>query len=210
MKHDNFLEELRFFSPSQELTKSLFKAIDVTHFHDQVRASEDRDQAEDVGDDYLRNLPKEEIAEANVVASVASERASEQEETFLRQRFIAEELYYHLAFLARSPQAKSGKSLPIGEAVAHDMGNVLGLSQQESLLGKLADEFTVWLSEAGQHTTGWGNIILAEGNRLYLEEFQPGKGDAAVPKKRVFVPHSSRKQERAARKLEARRASKVG
>lgn len=202
MQNNNFLEEMRFFFPSAGLTRSLFAAVEAVRLKDQIRVREDREQVEDVDDDYLKNLPPEEVSEVASAASPASGRVSEQEEALLQQRFIAEELYHHLAFLARSPQAREGRSLPVRDAVANGMRSVLGLPQQEALLTELADEFASWLNEVGQFTTGWGNITLAEGNRLYLEELLPREGGAAIPSRRVFIPHvpSSRKRVRRQRK----------
>jgi hypothetical protein len=200
---ENFLEEMRFFSPTPELTKNLFAAIAAVRLSDQIRAREDKEQAEDVEDDYLKNLPPDGTAEANSASPPLS--APEQDEILFQQRFIAEELYHHLAFLARGQPAKSGRPLRMKEAVADGMGNVLGLPQEEPLLGELANEFNSWLSELGQFTTGWGNIILADGNRLYLEERHPLEREAGVLSKRVLIPRQSSSRERAGRKRQAGR-----
>jgi hypothetical protein len=193
---DNFLEEVRFFLPSPGLTEALVAAVEAVRISDQIRAREDREQTEDVDEDYLRNLPPDEPAQV----SPATPHGSEEEEVFLQRRFIAEELYHHLAFLSRSPPAKRGHPLPIREAVAGDMGNVLGLSRDAPLLGRLADEFTGWLRELGQFTAGWGNIVLGEGNRIYLEELRPPESDAAERPKRMFVPQPTGRRARDGRR----------
>jgi hypothetical protein len=195
---ENFLEEVRFFLPSPELTKSLFAAVAAVRLSDQIRAREDRDQTQDVGDDYLQNLPPDEPAEASLNSPLPL--VSEEEEILFQRRFIAEELYHHLAFLSRSPMSKRGLSLPIRESVVRDMSNVLGLPQEERLLLRLADEFTSWLSELGQFTAGWGNIILAHGNQIYLEELHPAESNVVAPPKRVFIPRASVSGERSGRR----------
>lgn len=199
---DNFLEEVCFFLPSPDLTKSLVAAVEAVRLRDQIRAREDREQTEDVDEEYVRNLPPDEPARVGS----APPHGSEEQEVFLQRRFIAEELYYHLAFLSRSPPAKRGLPLPIGDCVARDMGRVLGLSEEEPLLGRLAAEFTSWLSESGQFTAGWGNIVLANGGRIYLEELRPPESEAAAPVKRVFIPRPAARSERSGR----RRASGEG
>jgi hypothetical protein len=190
---ENFLGELRFFLPSPELTRGLFAAVEAARRSDQIRAREDREQTEDVEDDYLKALPPDEVSDEGA----ATAPASGQEEIFLQRRFIAEELYHHLAFLSRSPPARHGRALSLREAVAHGMADVFGLARDEPLLARLAGEFYEWLGGLGQFTTGWGNIIPADGERLYLEELRQPDGAAVAPPRRVSIHGPSPSRERA-------------
>jgi hypothetical protein len=178
---NKLLEEMRFFSPSATLARRLFAAVEAARAEAIGKAMEDEEQVE-----------REEEDEPDITAPAAvaaSGSVSAEETTVLQQRLLAEELYYHLAFLAGSQQAKSGAPLPIRESVVSGMANVLGLPEQEVLLAGLADEFTGWITELGQVTTGWGNIILAERGRIYLEELLPHGEGAEVPGKRVLIPY---------------------
>lgn len=196
---DNFLEEVRFFLPSPGLTKALVAAVEAVRRRDHLSAFEDREQVEDVDDDYWQHLPQDEPARVSSEATPESD----EEEVFLQRRFIAEEVYHHLAFLSRSPPAKRGQSVAIREAVGGDLSSALGLPREEPLLGRLADEFTGWLNELGQFTAGWGNIILADGNRIYLEELRPPESDASDRPKRVLIPRPHARRERGARRRAA-------
>jgi hypothetical protein len=184
---ENFLEEMRFFLPSSRLTKELFVAIEVVRRSDQIRAREDREQTEDVNDEYLNYRPP---VETDIDAAALSAPAPEHEEMLGQRRFIAEELYHHLAFVSRSPPAKNPRPLHIREVVTHGMANALGLPQEEPLLSELAGEFIGWLSEQGEFITGWGKIILAEGDSFYLQEIPTPERD--TPSERVFIPRPSR------------------
>jgi hypothetical protein len=210
MPDNNFLEDMRFFLPSARLTKSLFEVVEAVHRADLLRVSEDRDQVEDVDaeslEEYLKNLPPE---EASLVASPVSDSKLAQEDIHLQQRFIAEELYHHLAFLARGNSAKEG-TLPIENVVASGMASVLGISPQEFLLVELADEFARWLRSEGQFTTGWGNITFVEGNRLCLEDLLPHQDEAVLAANRMLIPHSSRSRRRTKRQDEAKVAVTSG
>jgi hypothetical protein len=184
---NKLLEEMRFFSPSASLARRLFVAVEAARAEAIRRVMEDEEQVEREEEDEL------DISAPAAVAASGSVPA--EEATVLQQRLLAEELYYHLAFLAGSQQAKSGAPLPIRESVVSGMANVVGLPEQEVLLAELADEFTGWITELGQVTTGWGNIILAERGRIYLEELLPHGEGAEVPGKRVLIPY--RRKERA-------------
>ena len=182
---NKFLEEMRFFSPSISLAGKLFAAVEAARAEAIRGAMEDEEQIE-----------REEEDELNITAPAAVAtfgQVSAEEATVLQQRLLAEELYYHLAFLAGSQQAKSGVPLPIRESVVSGMANVLGLPEQEVPLAELADEFTGWVTELGQVTTGWGNIILAERGRIYLVERLPHGVGAEVPGKRVLIPYRRKK-----------------
>jgi hypothetical protein len=198
---EDFLEGESFFFPTPELTKSLFAAVAWVRRSDQISASEDREQAENVDGDYVNNLSP--VVAAGVNSASPPKAGAEDEELYIRQRFIAEELYHHLAFLCRSPPAKRGNSLPTREAVAHGMGDVLGLPQDDPLLGRLEGEFNEWLGKLGQFPAGWGKIILAEGRQIYLVERDPAERDAVNPPRRVFIPRQPDPRERAGRRRAA-------
>lgn len=195
---DRFVDEVRFFLPSPGLTKALFAEVEAVRRNDQIRVSEDREQAEVADDDYMQNITPDGSAQAGIYESQGSEEA-----VFLQQRFIAEELYHHLAFFSRSPPAKRGHPLPIVDMVAHGMGDVLGLPREGPLLRRLADEFKGWLSEFGQFTAGWGTILLADGNRIYLEEIHPPEVETAARPRRVFIPRQDHVGERDRRRRES-------
>lgn len=179
-----YLEEMRFFSPSAPLAGQLFAAVEAARAEAIRGVVEDEEQVE-----------REEEDGVDITASSAetSGQVSAEEATVLQQRLLAEELYYHLAFLAGSQQAKSGVPLPIRESIVSGMANALGLPEQEVLLAELADEFTGWITELGQVNTGWGNMILAERGRIYLEELLPHGVGAEVPGKRVLIPYRRKK-----------------
>lgn len=178
-----FLEEMRFFSPSAPLARQLFVAVEAARAEAIRGIMEDEEQVEREDEDDL------DIAAPAAVATFGQVSAEAEEATVLQQRLLAEELYYHLAFLAGSQQAKSGAPLLIRESIVSGMANALGLPEQDVLLTKLADEFNVWIAELGQVNTGWGNIILAERGRIYLEELLPHGVGAEAPGKRVLIPY---------------------
>lgn len=198
---EDLLEGDSFFFPTPELTESLFAAVARVRRNDQISASEDREQAEDVDGDYINNLPPGVAVGVN--SASPPKAGAEDEELYIRRRFIAEELYHHLAFLCRSPPAKRGQPLPTGEAVAHGMGDVLGLPQDEPLLGRLEGEFNDWLGKLGQFPAGWGKIILAKGRQIYLVERHPAEREAVNPPRRVFIPRPSNSRQRAGRRRAA-------
>jgi hypothetical protein len=143
---NKLFEEMRCFSPSAALARRLFAAVEAARAEAIRRAMEDEEQVEREEEDELDiTMP----AAVSASGSVLTEEA-----TVLQQRLLAEELYYHLAFLAGSQQAKSGAPLPIRESGVSGMANVLGLPEQEVLLSELADEFTGWITKLGQVTTG--------------------------------------------------------
>ena len=125
---ENFLEEMLFL-PSLELTKRLLAAVAaVVRLSDRIRAREDREQAEDIGDDYLQNLPSDEPAEASLTSPPPF--GSEEEEILFQRRLIAEELYHRLAFLSGSTTAKRGLRSRITQlSVMHIVGMMGVLSR---------------------------------------------------------------------------------
>jgi hypothetical protein len=106
------------------------------------------------------------------------------------QNLIAEEMYYLLAFLARSVPARAGQPLSIKEVITSETALLLGLSAQEPLIAELCDEFTLWLRDQGKVFTGWGNIIFAEGDKMYLNEFPSSKDDNATTPVRKYIRNS--------------------
>ena len=211
MPNENFLEELEFFLPTSGLAKRLFSAVEEVSSRELQNALKDREQVED--DDYLNNLPPEEIEPVAAIASPVSEQLSGRGKPVSQgpeQRFIAEELYHHLAFLARNPSDKEHRRLSIKENVAYDMGAILGLPKQEPLLMELANEFSKWLNRAGHFTTGWGNIILAEENHFYLEAFELQEDDAVSSKQRTLIPRLAESKRRASTAPQAKGVGKSG
>lgn len=169
----NFIDEIRFFLPSVQLTKSLAGAIETAHSSDLARVMKDERQVEQDEDD----LPDDFGVEASGFDDASSELESE---TFFQQRQIASELFGYLAFQAESPQAQAGNGIPIHDSIIAGMSVSLGLSQQSILLSQLASEFCLWLKEHGEFMAGWGRVIYADSDRMYLEGFPDNEFDEST------------------------------
>jgi hypothetical protein len=164
----NFLDDMRFFQPSARLTRALVSAIEAAHSADLDRVRRDERQVEQDEDD----LPEDSFAGVERFDHTSSVSQAESEnETLFQQRQIASELFSYLAFQAESPQAKAGHALPIHDSVISGMSVSLGLPEQNSFLQQLASEFCAWLSEQGEFMAGWGRVLYADSDRMYLEEF---------------------------------------
>jgi hypothetical protein len=122
------------------------------------------------------------------------------------QNLIAEEMYYILAFLARSDPARTGQPLPIKEVITSEIALLLGLPVQEPLIAELCVDFTGWLRDQGKVFTGWGNIIFAEGNRMYLNELPSSKDDDATTPERKYIHNSLSSRKRASNRKSSRGA----
>lgn len=183
----DFLENVRFFQPSLPLTQRLFTAVDAARSEDLRRIQDDDEQVEQEEDDLLE-LSNSQKAEGSPLGLQTTQVIIDTP-----QRLVAENLYYHLAFLAGNPKAKRGEGFS-KDSIVLGMSNYLGLSSQDPLLRELADEFGDWLSERGEFSAAWGRIILSDNDRFYLEEFEDIEAVADKPPKRIFIPHSSTEQ----------------
>lgn len=164
----NFLDDLRFFQPSVRVTKGIVSAIQNAHLADLARVGKDQNQIEQDEDD----MPDGFGTEANKLEDCPSiTRAELEDETLFQQRKIASELFSYLAFQAENPRAKAGHAMSIHNSLLSGMSVSLGLSEQNLLLSQLASEFCAWLKEQGEFMAGWGRVIYAESDHMYLEEF---------------------------------------
>lgn len=183
---NDYLEEIRFFQPTLPLTQRLVEAVDTARSADLRRIREDKEQIEEDEDALLEGFQQEDIVQEEFPRPFQTS----QQQTALQQHLIGEKLYYHLAFLAGNPKATVGEALSIRDAVVGGMSSSLGLSPRDELLAELAVEFVTWLSERGEFTVGWGKIIFADTDRMYLEEFDIDEIVRDEPIKRVFIPRS--------------------
>lgn len=164
---NKLFDDFSFFQPSVPLTRHLVSAIQTAHSADLERTRNDERQVErdeDVPEDFGfegRELSPE---------SPSSELESDHETDFQRRR-IAVELYGLLAFQAESPQAKAGRAISIHDSVVSGMSVSLGLPKESVLLSALASEFGGWLRDEGEFVAGWGRIIFATSEHMYLEAF---------------------------------------
>lgn len=163
-----FLEEQKFYSPSPKVVQRLFGAMENARDRDLQRIMSDSRQVEEDGDDIGDSeiaFPEEMMEDAAFISNSVSR---EEKTLYLRQRLVVEELYHHLAFIARSPAAREGNALPLREIVSSGMGRILGIPNEEALLRELANEFVGWLKARGQFVAGWGTATYAEGDNVYL------------------------------------------
>lgn len=164
----NFADDLRFFQPSAGLTERLLSAIETAHRADLDRVSRDESQTEQDEDE----MPEAFEAESSRSHGNSSIPQTElKDEALFQRRQIAFELFSYLAFQAESPKAKAGHTISIHDSVVAGMAVSLGLSDRNVLLSELADEFCAWLKEHGEFIAGWGRVIFAESDSMYLEEF---------------------------------------
>jgi hypothetical protein len=182
-----FIENHRFFFPSEPLAESLLeemKNIEINHLK---QIQNDPEQIEAV------ERSKEDLSPSQE----KKDHHSVEEKIHFLIRLIAEELYYHLALLARSPFAKGDNAIPIRAAIIPGMGNMLGIPEDSQLLAKLASEFTEWINERGEFTAGWGSILLGKDNTVYLREVEIEGERKSVSESKFFVkyPPGHRKQE---------------
>ena len=159
----DLFDDMKFFLPSVQLTKRMVHAIHEAHSADLHRVSHDQRQIESDEDD------RPEIGSFDGHSSNSQEELGD--ETFVQQRQIASELFGFLAFQSESPQAKHGHATSIHDSVISGMSVSLGLSEQNVLLSELANEFCAWLKDQGEFTAGWGRVIYADSDCMYLEEF---------------------------------------
>jgi hypothetical protein len=159
---------MRFFQPSIRLTKDLVSAIEAAYTADLDRVSKDEIQVEQDEDDTLEDSLAE-TKRFDYRSAISREELGD--ESLFQQRQIASELFSYLAFQAESPQAKAGRALPIHDSVISGMSVSLGLPQRNSFLSQLASEFCAWLKEQGEFMAGWGRVLYADCDHMYLEEF---------------------------------------
>ena len=159
----DLFDDMKFFLPSVQLTKRMVHAIHEAHSADLHRVSHDQRQVESDEDD------RPEIESFDGHSSNSQEEV--EDETFVQQRQIASELFSYLAFQSESAKAQAGDAMPIHDSVISGMSVSLGLSEQNVLLSELAKEFRDWLKDQGDFTAGWGRVIYADSDRMYLEEF---------------------------------------
>lgn len=183
----NFLEDIRFFQPSVPLTQRLFTAVDAARLEDMRRVQEDDEQVEHDEGESL------ELSSSPDDGDFPQGLQTSQLVIDIQRRLVAENLYYHLAFLAGGPKAKRGEGLAIKDSIVAGMHS-LGVSAHDPLLRELADEFDDWLSKRGEFSAAWGRIILSDNGRFYLEEFEDTDAITDKPPKRIFIPHSSTEQ----------------
>jgi hypothetical protein len=164
---NQLFDDLRFFQPSVPLTRNLVSAIQTAHSADLERVRNDERQVEQDED-----VPEDSGFEARELSPNSSISELElDDETHFQRRQIAVELYGLLAFQAHSPQARAGRAISIQDSITSGMSVSLGLPKENVLLSVLANEFGRWLRDEGEFLAGWGRIIFAATEHLYLEAF---------------------------------------
>jgi len=175
----SLMEGVRFFAPTIELTEEIMLKVEQERSGQLEKIRQDPSQVEEISGDEVEasgNLSTTSMFSSGLatIRKVYSEFVSKVRggsETQAWQRMISEEFYHHLTFLADSPQVQANKPFFMQKVVARSMGNLLGLSREDELLTRLAEEFARWLKdEGGEFTAGWGRIILADEDGFYLEK----------------------------------------
>ena len=181
------LEGVRFFAPTIELTEQLVLRVEQERNKQLEKSRQDPSQVEEIYDE--KTAPSSAMETLSVWFSSGLEEIKKLSSGFLGQtrsdsnphawqRMIGQEFYHHLTFLADRPL---DKPFFMQKVVASSMGNLLGLSREDELLTKLAEQFAGWLkAEGGEFTAGWGRIILADEGRFYLEKFLLAEDEETV------------------------------
>jgi len=175
------MEGVRFFAPTIELTEQLMLRVEQERNKALEKIRQDPSQIEEISAEEtapsstletLSGLVLSGMAEIKKLSSGFLSQTRGDSNPRAWQRMIAQEFYHHLTFLADSPLVEANKPFSMQKVVARSMGNLLGLSREDELLTKLAEQFARWLTdEGGEFTAGWGRIILADKDRFYLEKF---------------------------------------
>jgi hypothetical protein len=186
----SLLEGVRFFAPTIELTEELVLRVEQERNKQLEKIRQDPTQVEEISDEKtapsstletLSVLVSSGLAEIKKLSSGYLGQARHNSNTQAWQRMIAEEFYHHLTFLVDSPLVEANEPFFMQRVVASSMGNLLGLSREDELLTKLAEQFAEWLkAEGGEFTAGWGRIILADQSRFYLEKFLPAEDEETI------------------------------
>jgi len=183
-KFKEYLKSVRFFLPSEEVIARLYEAFDTARREaaEQIREDETNGEA----DRFLSAIERPEV-------EFSAEREIDQ-----FRRFIPEQLYFHLGFLSSGQPALRGNSFDIRETVALESSCLFGLPAGTESLYELADEFTEWLRETGEFGAGWGRIIYAGEDRMYLVENprKPADHDIAPKLEIRENPLNSRRKEK--------------
>lgn len=186
----SLMEGVRFFAPTIELTEELVLRVEQERNKQLEKIRQDPSQVEEISAEEtaplstletLSGLVSSGLAEIKKLSSgfLGQTRGDSNPQAW--QRMIAQEFYHHLTFLTDSPQVEANKPFFMQKVVARSMGNLLGLSREDELLTKLAEEFARWLKdEGGEFTAGWGRIILADEGRFYLEKFVPAEDEETI------------------------------
>lgn len=157
-----------FFRPSQSLTTRICDRIDFL---------------EAAATNEIEIRERSDLEETNSYSDEQTQKPSidTDDEIFIQQRLIAEELDGCLVDSADTPSATSGGPIDIQQVVKNDMADALGLESSDPLLNELASEFQDWLDGVGCYTAGWGQIISTGGGHMYLEMFGIDEEETVEP-----------------------------
>lgn len=192
-----YLESIKFFLASDDLIKAFFIAINDARNEDERINQEDEEQiAKEIPEleERVAAVEKQGIHNDNL-----ENNYGEEAEISNLKRFISDQLYFHLGFLAKGVSAIRGDSFDIREVICEEMSRILGLSQEEKILDELASQFIRWLEEYGKVNIGWGEILYADGDKMYLSSSPEGKIEynSAPALKRYRNPLPSPEKEKA-------------
>lgn len=195
-----YLDSIKFFSPSEELAGKLSLRIDNEIFNDLKQAKADSedpgssvDDLEDLHNENSEQWLEQEVfiieedfdlVEVNFLASrdYRQQRGSYQipemsiempkTDSAKLRRFVSEQIYQLLASAAREEEAKKGAKLSIPKIFnEEEFPEVLGLPDDEPLLNDLINEFNLWITNLGECSTDWGKILHCEGDNIYLSSY---------------------------------------